>query len=82
MSMGFSGGSDSKESIFNAGDLSLISRSGRSPGEGNSNPLQFSCLQNPMDRACRLWQAVVPWSCKETQLKRLTIKTDKYTQYY
>ena len=40
-------GSDSKESVSNVG---LILGSGRSPGEGNGNPLQYSCLQNPMDR--------------------------------
>ena len=40
-----------------AGDMGLIPRLGRSPGEGNSNPLQHSCLENPMDR--RAWQATV-----------------------
>ena len=44
------GGSDGKESACNAGDLSSIPGLGRSPGEGNSNPLQYSCLENPMDR--------------------------------
>ena len=44
------GGSDSKASVCNAGDLGSIPRSGRSPGEGNGNPLQYSCLENPMDR--------------------------------
>ena len=39
------------------GDLGSVSRSGRSPGEGNDNPLQYSCLQNPMDRGA--WQATV-----------------------
>ena len=48
--MGFPGGSDSKESACNAGDLGLIPESGRSSGEGNGNPLQYSCLENPMDR--------------------------------
>ena len=50
------GGSDSKESICNAGDLDSIPGSGRSTGEGNANPLQASCLENPMDRGawCRL----------------------------
>ena len=43
---GFSGGSDSKESACNAGDLCLIPGLGRSPGEGNGNPLQYSCLEN------------------------------------
>ena len=41
--------SDGKVSACNAGDLGLIPRSGRSPGEGSGNPLQYSCLQNPMD---------------------------------
>ena len=44
---GFSGGSDSKESACNAGDLGSIPGLGRSPGEGNSYPLQYSCLENP-----------------------------------
>ena len=45
----FPGSSDSKASAYNAGDLGSIPGSGRSPGEGNSNPLQYSCLENPMD---------------------------------
>ena len=52
---GLPGGSDSKESACNAGDLGLISRSGRFPGEGNGNPLQYSCLENSRDRGS--WQA-------------------------
>ena len=48
--MGFPGGSDGKESDSIAEDLGLIPWSGRSPGEGNGNPLQDSCLGNPMDR--------------------------------
>jgi len=43
-------GSDGKESAYNAGDLDSIPGLGRSPGKGNSNPLQYSCLENPMDR--------------------------------
>ena len=43
------GGSDDKVSAYNAGDPSSIPGSGRSPGEGNGNPLQCSCLENPMD---------------------------------
>ena len=52
----FPGGSDGKASIYNAGDLGLIPGLGRFPGEGNGNPLQYSCLENPMDRGawCRL----------------------------
>ena len=48
--MDFPGGSDSKESACNARDVVLIPGLGRSPGEGNGNPLQYSCLGNPMDR--------------------------------
>ena len=48
------GGSNVKESAFNAGDLGSISGSGRSPGEGNGYPVQYSCLENPMDRGA--WQ--------------------------
>jgi len=43
-------GSEGKASACNTGDLSSIPGSGRSPGEGNGNPLQYSCLENPMDR--------------------------------
>ena len=46
---GFPGGSDNKASACNAGDLGLIPGQGRSPGEGNGNPLQYSCLENSMD---------------------------------
>ena len=49
MIVGFSGGSDTKASAYNAGDLGSIPGSGRSPGEGNGNPLQYSCLENLMD---------------------------------
>ena len=55
--MGFPGGSDGKESAHNVGDLSLIPGLERSPGEGNGNPLQYSCLENPMDRGA--WWATV-----------------------
>ena len=47
--MGFPGGSDSKASSCNAGDLDLVPGLGRSPGEENGNQLQYSCLENPMD---------------------------------
>ena len=47
---GFSGGSNDKESACNAEDLDLMYGSGRSPGEENGNPLQYSCLEYPMDR--------------------------------
>ena len=48
--LGFPGGSAGKESAYNAGDLGSIPELGRSPGGGNGNPLQYSCLENPMDR--------------------------------
>ena len=53
----FPGGSDSKESDCNAGDPGSIPGFRRYPGEGNGNPLQYSCLENPMDREA--WQATV-----------------------
>ena len=46
----FPGGADGKASAYTAGDPGSIPGSGRSPGEGNGNPLQYSCLGNPMDR--------------------------------
>ena len=48
--LGFPGGSDGKESACNVGDLGLIPGLGRSPGGGHGNSLQYSCLENPMDR--------------------------------
>ena len=53
--MGFPGCSLVKNLPTNVGDVSLIPGSGRSPGEGHGNPLQYSCLGNPMDRGA--WQA-------------------------
>ena len=53
------GGSEVKASVCNAGDPSLIPGSGRSPGEGNGNPLQYACLENPMDMDGRAQQATV-----------------------
>ena len=51
------GGSDSKESASNAGEVGSIHESGRSPGEGNGTPLQYSCLENSMDRGA--WRDTV-----------------------
>ena len=51
------GGSDGKESACSVGDPGLIHELGRSPGEGNGNPLQYSCLENSMDRGA--WWAIV-----------------------
>ena len=55
--LGFLGGSDDEESACNAGDLGSVPWLGRSPGEGNGNPLQYSCLENSMDRGAR-WATV------------------------
>ena len=57
MLWGFPCSSVVKESAYNAGDLGLTPGSGRSPGEGNGNPLQYSCLENPVDRGA--WRATV-----------------------
>ena len=59
---GFPGGSDSKASACNAGVLGWIPVSGRSPGEGNGHPLQYSCLEDPMQRRLVGYS---PWGCKE-----------------
>ena len=65
--MGLPGGSDSRESACGAGDLDSVSGSGGSPGEGNGYPLQYSCLENSMDRGT--WQAVIHGVAKsQTQL--------------
>ena len=56
--VGFPGGSDGKESACSAGDPGLIPGSRRSSGEGNGNPLQYSCLENSVDRGA--WWAIVP----------------------
>ena len=55
INLGFPNSSDDKESACNVGDLGLITGSGRCPGEGNVYPLQYSCLENSMDRGT--WQA-------------------------
>ena len=55
-----------KESTCNAGDMGTIPRLGRSPGEGNGNSLQYSCLGNPMDRGA--WQATVHGVAKELDM--------------
>ena len=54
---GFPGGLDGKESACNAGDPGSILGLGRCPGEGNGHPIQYSCLENPMDRGA--WWAIV-----------------------
>ena len=65
--LGFPGGSDSKVAARNVGDLGSIPGSGRFPGEGNGNPLQYSCLGNPMDRGS-YWAAVYGVAKSRTRL--------------
>ena len=62
LAVGFPGGSEVKVSAWNAGDTGLIPGSGRSPRERNGNPLQPSCLENPMDRGA--WRATVHGAVK------------------
>ena len=70
--MGFPGSSGGKESACNAGDLGLIPGLGRSPGGGHGNPLQYSCLENAMDR--RAWWAAVHGVTKsQTRLSDFTL---------
>ena len=65
------GGSEVKASACNVGDLGLIPESGRSPGEGNVNPLQYSCLENPMHGGA--WWATVHGVAKsQTRLSNFT----------
>ena len=69
---GFPGGSEVKASASNAGDLGSIPGSGRSPGEGTGNPLQYSCLENPMEGG--VWWAPVHGATKsQTRLSDLTL---------
>ena len=64
--MGFPGGAVVKTLPANAGDVGSIPGLGRSPGGGNGNPLQYSCLGNPMDRG--VWQAIVHEATKSQTL--------------
>ena len=65
--LGFLGGSDGKESACNAGDLGSIPGLGRSPGGGHGNPLQYSCLENPMDGGA-WWATVHAFANSQTRL--------------
>ena len=62
--MGFPGSSDGKASACNVGELGSIPGSGRFPGEGNGNPLQYSCLENPMGGGALV--SYSPWDRKES----------------
>ena len=69
---GFPGGSEGRASACNAGDLGAIPGSGRSPGEGNGNPLQYSCLKNPMDGGA-WWTTVHGIAKGRTRLSEFTL---------
>ena len=56
--MSFTGGSGSKESVYNEGDLGSIPGPGRDPGEGNGYPLPYSCMENSIDRGACSWAPV------------------------
>ena len=74
--MGFLGGSEVKASASNVGDLGSIPGLGRSPGEGNGNPLQYSCLENPMDEthsSILAWR--IPWTKEPGRLESMGSQT-------
>ena len=76
----FPGGSEGKVPVYNAGDQGSIPGSGRSPGEGNGNPLQYYCLENPMDRGA--WWATVHGVAKSRARLSDFIVTFRFTYYY
>ena len=76
--LGFPGGSDSKESAYNAGDQGLILGLGRSPGEENGNPLQYSCMENLINRGA--WRTTVHRVAKSwTRLNQLSAHMHLFT---
>ena len=78
--MGFLGDTDGKEPACNAGDRGSVSQSGRSPGGRYGNPLQYSYLENPMDREA--WQAAVCGVTRSpTRLKQLSTHTNWFSHY-
>ena len=84
---GFPGGSDGKESAWIAGDPGSISGLGRCPGKGHGNPLQYSCLVNPMDRGA--WQATVhgvaksqTWLNDQHLKKNLVVNNTQWMDIY
>ena len=78
MYMGFPGGSVGKEAACNAGDAGSIPVSGRSPGEEHGSPLQYSCLENPLDRGA--WRAYSPWG--HTELDTTEASEHTHTHVY
>ena len=77
---GFHGGTGDKESAFNEGDLGSTPGLGRSPGEGNGHPLQYSCLENSMDREA--WRATVHGVTKESDMTEQLTLTLHAVKFY
>ena len=77
---GFPGGSEVKASAYNVGDLDSIPGSGRSPGEGNGNPLQYSCLEKPMDRGA-WWATVHGVEKSRTRLSNFTFINSEMVRF-
>ena len=76
LKLGFPGGSEVKASAYSVGDLGSVPGLGRSPGEGNGNPLQYACLENPMDGGA--WWARVHGVAK-SQTRLSNFNTNKQT---
>ena len=77
--MGFPAGSDGKASACNAGDPSSVPGLGRSPGGGHGNPLQHSCLENPMDKGLVSYS---PWGHKESDTTEDTFTLNHVYEYF
>ena len=88
---GFPGGSDRKESAYGVGDTGSIPGLGRSPGEGNGNPLQYSCLENPMDRGAwrdtvhgvakrQIWLST--WHFSLSEVSGMRVKPESMCMHY
>ena len=78
--MGYRSSSDGKESAYNAGDLGLIPELGRSSGEGNGDPLQYSSLKNPHGQ--RSLAGYRPWGCKESDMTEQLSTQPTHSYHY
>ena len=80
--LGFPGGSDGKESACVVGDLDSIPESGRSSGEGSGNPLQYSCLENAMDRGAWGLACYSSWGHKELDMIHTLVSFTKHPSVF